>query len=478
MLKSALLLLSGNASSSAVLFIRNLLIARLISVEDYGIAATFAISMGAVEMLGAIGLQHLIIQDDDGDNPKKQAGLQGFHLLRGFLSAAILFFLSGPISRFMGVPEIAWAFQVLAIVPLVRGFVHFDIYRLQRQMEFLPLVSSALAPALVSTALVWPIYLVFPNYRVMLFALIIQAVILAGVSHAFSKRAYRVTLDRGIMTEAISFGWPLLLNSILLFGVFQGEKIIVGRELGMEQLALLAMGFTLTLTPTLILASSARSFFLPQLSRAKNAQHDFQYLSIVTMQSSLLNGALLVTAIFLFGGPLVHFVLGPKYSALIPYLPWLALLNALRVFKAGCAVVALAKAHTTNAMISNMFRVATLPISWFALISGADLYAVIIIAIVGEMLGYLVALALVHYKVGVILGRMILPLITTGVLLTYTLAQTSLEESNIPFSLPQIIGFVPVALLLILSLYSMYEFRRYIKNHSTFIPFKQKDPNS
>ena len=44
MIRKALALLSGNAFGSLMLLVRNLVVARLISVEDYGIAATFAIS--------------------------------------------------------------------------------------------------------------------------------------------------------------------------------------------------------------------------------------------------------------------------------------------------------------------------------------------------------------------------------------------------------------------------------------------------
>ena len=68
MFKSALLLLSGNIFGSLMLLVRNLVVARLISVEDYGIAATFAISMAIVEMITALGLHQLIVQDSKGND--------------------------------------------------------------------------------------------------------------------------------------------------------------------------------------------------------------------------------------------------------------------------------------------------------------------------------------------------------------------------------------------------------------------------
>ena len=55
MFRSTLFLLSGNAFGSLMMLVRNLLVARLISVENYGIAATFAICMAIVEMMSTLG---------------------------------------------------------------------------------------------------------------------------------------------------------------------------------------------------------------------------------------------------------------------------------------------------------------------------------------------------------------------------------------------------------------------------------------
>ena len=76
-----------------------------------------------------------------------QAGLQGFHLLRGIFSSLTLFFLAGPIANFLGIPEVGWAYQMLALLPTIYGLIHFDIYRLQRQMNYLPSILSTSIPA-------------------------------------------------------------------------------------------------------------------------------------------------------------------------------------------------------------------------------------------------------------------------------------------------------------------------------------------
>ena len=124
----------------------------------------------------------------------------------------------------------------------------------------------------------------------MLFAILGQTALAAITSHIVSERRFKMALDRKIMARGMQFGWPLLLNSALLFAVFNGEKLIIGREMGMADLAIFAMGMTLTLTPTLVLAKSTQTFFLPQLSSAQDDPDLFSTLSMAAMQAGFLNG--------------------------------------------------------------------------------------------------------------------------------------------------------------------------------------------
>ncbi|WP_289042409.1 oligosaccharide flippase family protein [uncultured Aliiroseovarius sp.] len=401
MLKSAIVLLSGNSFFYLMLFVRNLLVARLISVENYGIASTFAISMAIVEMMSTLGLPQMMIQDEDGDNPRMQTNLHGFNFLRSLVSAVALLILAHPLAHFLGIPDLTWAYQLLAIVPVVSGLIHFDVYRLQRQMRYTPNILTRLLPTIVSVAALWPLHHFYGDYRVMLYSLLIQWVLTTAFSHLFAERPFRMTFDRQLMARAFRFGWPILLGGAVLFFIFNGEKLIVGRELGLEALALFSMGFTLTLTPTLVLETSVQSFFLPQLSKAQKAPERFNKLSMTIIQAYLLLGLVFVLGVLLLGGPVVHMLLGSKYQAIIPILPWLALVQVLRMFKAAGNAISLAQAQTENSMIASLPRIIALPFAWYAAITTGNLLTVIWIATIAEFLGFVISLVLIRWRLDV-----------------------------------------------------------------------------
>lgn len=409
MLRSALLILSGNAFASLLLLARNLLVARMIPVADYGVASTFAVAMAVVEMASALGLQQQIVQAKEGDDPHFQAALQGFQLIRGMLSGAVLLVIAAPMARFMGIPEVIWAYQLLAVVPVLNALVHFDMYRLNRQMVFWPMLLTGAVPALASVLALWPLAHLFGDWRVMLYAILVQAGLGAGVSHLLAQRGYRLVFDPAIIKRSLRFGWPLLANAVLLFLVFNAERLIVGRELGMVVLAIFSMGLTLTLAPTLVVAKSVQNFLLPQLSVAHGDSVRFRQLSLATVQLVLLMGLGFVIVVLLVGVPVTHLLLGDKYAPLLPLLFCFAIQQAMRVLKAGPAIIALARGQTGNAMIANLVRISVLPLCWYVAITSGDVATILWIAAMAEILGYLVAVWLLR-DVFVLLDRaMLLP---------------------------------------------------------------------
>lgn len=416
MFRKILLLLSGNAAASLLSLIRNLMIARLLSVEDYGIAATFALVMTLIEMSTALGLQTQIVQSKDGDKPGFQAALQGFQALRGAVSAIILFLGAGAIADFLNLPNVAWAYQVVALVPLIGGFIHFDIYRLNRDMRFGPLLLTSTAPMALTLAMVWPLVQWLGDWRVMLGIILGQVTSMTLASHIVAERRYSLAFDIAQMRQSLAFGWPLLINNALLFLTFQGDRALVARELGPEILAIFSMGVTLTLTPTLVMTKSLQSLMLPRLS----TEHDpaqFARMALITQQGAILSALALVLGIFFLGAPMIALVLGEKYMPLVPILGALAGVQALRVLKTGGNTVALSRGQTGNAMISNVFRVATLPFVWMALVRGAGLETVIAIAAVGEAMGYAASLMLVRWRLRQRLLPLAIPLFCTVVVI-------------------------------------------------------------
>jgi len=409
-MKKWLILGAANFSGALLSLLRNVVIARLLAPEEFGIASTFAITLALFEVLSNIGINNLIVQARDGNRARLQADLQGIQLARGVIAGALLLVLAGPYARLLGAGEALWAYQVMAGVPLLRGLWHLDIFRLQREMRFLPFAAATVVSQVLAVAAVWPLAEIGRDYTIMLWTILFQQASFTLVSHLMATRRYRIRWSGAIVRKAMRFGLPLLGNGILLFGIFHGDRLIIANQAGLDVLGWFAVAAMLTLTPSMVLAKTLQPLFLPRLARMQDDAAGFARTSAQTIEAFVLAGTALALGFALVGEPLLIALFGIEYAAALNVLTWLAVMQAVRLFKAGPTIVAISLAETTNPLIANFTRCLALPASFAALAAGAPVVVVAWTALAGEALAVLVSLALLRVRLRLGLGGMVWPI--------------------------------------------------------------------
>ena len=390
-LRPLVTLLAGNGGVAAITLVRNVVVARLIGVEEFGIAASLAILLSAVEMATNLGVQQTIVRDKRAAQGPFQPAMHTVQVLRGLVGAVLIYALAQPAAEFMAVPDATWAFEVAALIPLIAGMAHLDPWRVQAASRFGPSILVQLGPALLTLMLVPPLYTKFGDFRVLLVASVVQATGIVVMSHLVAESRYQIGWHRRFIPQAIRFGLPLAFNGVLLLAVFHGEKALVAHVYGPSELAILAMGFTLTLTPALVIGKSLQSYSLPLLSRSGSAKA-FRTEAQQVMWLCGLTGVGLALSLLALNA-VVPSLLGPEFAPLATLFPILAVLHGLRVAKTGMSITALAKGDTFNTAIGNAPRILALPLVYLALMEGAGLFLVLLIATVAEAVGLATAYA-------------------------------------------------------------------------------------
>ncbi|MEM7470457.1 MAG: oligosaccharide flippase family protein [Pseudomonadota bacterium] len=386
---SLVALLSGNSAIAALTLLRNIFVARLIGVDQFGIAAALAIAATSVEMATNLGTQQMLVRDGRGDAPRFQASLQFVQLIRGLFGAALLYFLAPMIADFFNMSGVTWAFRTLALLPLAAGVLHLDAFRYQRAGRFGPTIAIGLGPALLALLMVWPLFQKYGDFRVLLIASLIQGFGTLIMTHLVAERRFLIRVERRHWRSVWRFGAPMALNGALLLGVFHGEKILLAHLRTPGDLALIAMGFTLTLTPALILGRSLQTYALPRLSQIANPS-EFRAQANLLMLLCL-GIALATTAVLSSISPAIPILLGPEFAELQALFPLLAVLHGLRIVRSGPSVIALAKGCSINAALGNVPRICALPVVYVWLAGGGSIAGMLWIAIVAELAGLALA---------------------------------------------------------------------------------------
>lgn len=400
--------------TTLVLFLRNILVARLISVEDFGIAATFAILFAVIETLGNVSLNKLVVQDPRGEDPRFQNTLHSVQLIRGAIGAALTLAVAAPYAAFMKTPDIVWAYQALAVIPLVRGFLNLDVFRMQRAMRFLPFAKTIVLAPVLSLAVVLGVWLVSPDWQVMLWAIIAQQVLQVVLSHLLAERRFGLAWDPAAARTTLGFGGPLLLNGLVFLVVTQGERLLIGNQTDLVVLGWFSAAFLLATAPTRILMNTASSVFLPKLSAAQERADEFRRLSLVAVETCVYLGLVTAAGVALAGPVLLVGLFGPAYAPGLVALVLLGAGQAVRIARTAPNTIAMAAGRTSALLWSGLVRALALPVAWWALQAGYGVVGVALAALVFELLSLVYALWLTtRLKTGVPL-RPALPALAAG----------------------------------------------------------------
>lgn len=394
LLKGGLKLGTGQLIAQASSFVKSLIVARFISPQNYGIASIFAITVSLMEMISSLSAQTLLVQSQDGDDPRFENTIHFIHAIRGVLNAAVIFLLARPVSYLFGCPQARVAFECLSLIPLLRGFYHLDLNRFQRAMRFGPFVFADAGSTVIVALLAFPAAFWLRDYWAMLWLLVGQSVFYLVASHFLSERRYGWAWDRNYTSQMVRFGWPLLINGLLMFVIFDGDRIVIGSahrmfpkaDFTLSDLGIYSVGYALALAPSTVIGNICTSLFLPLLSRAQALRSQFERRYVGCMQVVSLAASLMAIGFIVAGGRMVSLIYGQKYAGAGVFVGWLSAMWGVRLLRVVPSVASMAYGDTRNPMISNLTRASGLVSIFIVAALGHGLIWIAICGFAGELL--------------------------------------------------------------------------------------------
>lgn len=436
------LIVASQIADAALTLGRNMLLARLLTLEQFGLVATFSILMMLVEATQNAGLDRMLVQIRDEVSVTIQATLQTAQLAMGIGSGLIILAISWPYSLVMGTHGIVVAYLVCAVLPVIRSLQNLDMFRLQRQDRFLPMIVRTLSAQIISLLAIWPLYLLFGDYRVAVGSILVFHSVSLAASLLGSERPLRFARDPEVLHRARTFGLPILLNGLFLFFVMNGDRLIVSNCFGHKVLGAFSAAALLAMTPTLVMARVVQTLFLPRMARAQDDQARLQALYDGASDGTIVLAVCFVLGTALLGVPVLLLLFGPKYAPAAPYLLLLVVMQSIRFVRAAPAVVAMARAETRNPLYANIVRGAFIPLAWGVAVATGSIYALILTGLIGEVVAAFSAAFFVRKMIGLEIGHFARSLLAALLIMAALLGHSLM-------GLPWWLFLVPLVLLVV-----------------------------
>jgi O-antigen/teichoic acid export membrane protein len=263
-LRSSAATVGGYGVSQALRLGSNLILARLLFPEAFGIMALVSVLMIGLAMFSDVGITPAIMSSRRGDDPAFLDTAWTVQLGRGVILWLVTLAAAGPMAWFYDAPILAQLIPVAGLTLVIAGLNPTRIDTAGRHMAigrvtFLDLCSQVVG-VLVTVGLAW----VTGSIWALVFGTLAGSLSMVALSWTFLPgHRNRPRIEKGALRELVHYGKWIFLSTIAGFAVLQSDKLIMGRLVTLDALGLYNIGFFLASFPMMLGAALIGRLMIP-----------------------------------------------------------------------------------------------------------------------------------------------------------------------------------------------------------------------
>lgn len=328
----------GGSSLTAMLV--QIVMARLLAPDDFGALAIMLVFVNFGNVIVQSGLNTALVQAPGVTRDDYTT----VFWMSAALAAAIyvVVFLSAPtIASFYGMPGLVWPLRVIALIFVVNAYNSVQVAKVTRDLEMRKLFNATMASAVSSGiagclaalagAGVWALVIQQLLYQV------VNCVVLAAQVSWAPRLVFRVSRAR----ELFSFGWKLLVSSLLETFQQSLSDLVIGRQFSSAQLGLVAQGKKYPQALGGMLDSAIQSVMLSTFSHVQKDRARVRHILRRSLQMSCFAIFPAMCLLAVTAGEIVPALLGDQWTGAIPF------------FQIYCVTFALYPIHSSNLQALN-----------------------------------------------------------------------------------------------------------------------------
>lgn len=336
-----------------------LVVARILTPEDYGLVAMSAVYLGIVMLLSEFGIGASVIVLRSLSE-EQTAQLNGLSVLTGLAGFLISCLAARPLGAFFDAPELPLVVIVMSTTFLITGFRTVPAALMSRGLRFRELaIIDGITGAVMALSMVL-MAVAGLRYWTLVGGAVLSSAFYTGLT--VLRAPHRFARPRpSAIGRAISFSSDVVVSRLCWYLYSSADFLVAGRFLGKAALGAYSMGWTLAAVPvekvTSLVMQVTPAFFsavqtdMPAMRR---------YLVILTEGISLLVFPAAI-GLGLVADDFILAVLGEKWRAGILPLRLLALYAAVRAVTPLFPPVLTALGRTRTVLWANLAGLILLP---------------------------------------------------------------------------------------------------------------------
>lgn len=314
--------------TKVVQFSLQLLLARLLVPEDYGLCALLLAFINIATVFVNSGLNTALIQKKEADSLDFSSVLY-LSLSISVIIYVILFFLSPFIADFFNDKRLSLLMRVLAVSLIIGAFNSVQLSVLTRNMQFRKLFIANLLGMIVSAVV--SIVMAMNGFGVwsIVIQYLINRLVVTLALFALVRWMPKLEFSWIRIKSLFSFGWKCMTTNFLSTIVTDIYIAVVGKFYPKSQLGVYDTGNKIPATISETFSSSLGNVLFPAFSKLQN---DIPQLRAIVAKSNKISSFLIAPIMFAIiasAHPIISILLTDKWIGAVPFLQMACLLYAL-----------------------------------------------------------------------------------------------------------------------------------------------------
>jgi O-antigen/teichoic acid export membrane protein len=225
-----------------VLFLRTIILARLLVPDDFGLMAIAVLAIALVDRLTTTGFDFALIQRRGDIRPYLDTAWT-VQVLRGAAISSVVFFAAPWIAQFFGAPEAEAVVRVLSVNVLIQAFQNIGVVYFQRDLRFdlrfIVEMSDAGVNAVVSIAAAF----IYRDVWALVIGVLAGGIARVVTSYVVQNYRPHFRLVGEYARGLFRYGKWITTSGFLVYATTNLDDIAVGRMLGVAELGLYRMAY-------------------------------------------------------------------------------------------------------------------------------------------------------------------------------------------------------------------------------------------
>ncbi len=295
-------------------FLRNIILARLLAPEAFGLMATVMASVAAIEAFAEVGFKQSVIQNRKGATEDFLNVIWWLSLGRGILLYAIAFSSAAVLAGYFGKQEAVGALRFGFLVILLNGAVNPGVYALEKEFRFKRWIVLMNGSGLLGVIACIGLSFYLRNVWALLIGYIVETLARMVASHLACPFRPRFTMDRGSYADIKKFSKGMVGLPILAMIFMQLDVFVIGKILSLGLLGMYILAKNLAEMPNSFIAKIALPVLLPAFSMVQDHNEKLKKSFLLATKICAAIWLPLFAFLIIYSKNILMIVYGPGYA--------------------------------------------------------------------------------------------------------------------------------------------------------------------